>query len=111
MVYHQDAVVHSSTSSSDNLTNSNSQMKPQLHHRHLVEKQQPPSNPNPNAAMSNPNAATSSNQDVTTSYSHIQELKMNDAYMVNALAEAAAVTRATAVAAKSNSHCQNLQSS
>ena len=29
----------------------------------------------------------------------------------DALAEAAAVTRATAVAAKSNSHCQNLQSS
>merc|ERR1712020_794739 len=105
MVYHQDAVVHSSTSSSDNLTNSNSQMKPQLHHRHLVEKQQPQQQP------SNPNPATSSNQDVTTSYSHIQELKMNDAYMVNALAEAAAVTRATAVAAKSNSHCQNLQSS
>ena len=107
MVYHQDAVVHSSTSSSDNLTNPNSQMKPQLHHRQLVERQQPqqkPSNPNPNSA-------TSSNQDVTTSYSHIQELKMNDAYMINALAEAAAVTRATAVAAKSNSPCQNLQSS
>ena len=45
-------------------------------------------------------ANTSSSNPTTASYSHIQELKMNDAYMVNALTEAAVATRA-AVAAKS----------
>ena len=50
--------------------------------------------------ISSSDATTSSPNTTTASYSHIQELKMNDAYMVNALTEAAVATRA-AVAAKS----------
>ena len=50
--------------------------------------------------ISSSDATTSSPNTSTASYSHIQELKMNDAYMVNALTEAAVATRA-AVAAKS----------
>ena len=41
----------------------------------------------------------------TASYSHIQELKMNDTYMVNALTEAAVATRA-AVASKTTQQSQ-----
>ena len=53
--------------------------------------------------------ATSATNPPTASYSHIQELKMNDAYMVNALTEAAVATRA-AVAAKSVQHQQQQNS-
>ena len=93
MVNHQDVV----DSTSDNRTNLSLQQR-QLQH---TTNEQPLNNIN--ASTTNP---------TTTSYSHIQELKMNDTYMVNALTEAAVATRA-AVAAKSVQQPQrhNLQTS
>ena len=77
---HQDVV--------DSTSDNRSSVGQPRHHNHT------------NNITSSDATATGATNPNTASYSHIQELKMNDAYMVNALTEAAVATRA-AVAAKS----------